>query len=46
VRRAAAGPEINNDYGAEYLWGIPKKGQSLEDVEKLLLEADRVGEEG
>jgi len=38
VRRAGAGPEINNDYGAEYLWGIPKKGQSLEEVEKLLLE--------
>jgi predicted Zn-dependent peptidase len=38
VRRAGAGPEINNDYGAEYLWGIPKKGQSLEEVEQLLRE--------
>jgi predicted Zn-dependent peptidase len=38
VRRAGAGPEVNNDYGSEQLWGIPKKDQSLEDVEKLLLE--------
>ncbi|MHB8519421.1 MAG: M16 family metallopeptidase [Limisphaerales bacterium] len=38
VRQAGAGPEILNDYGAEYLFGVPKKGQSLSDVEKLLLE--------
>ena len=28
---------LNNDYGAQYLWGIPKEGQSLEEVEQLLL---------
>jgi predicted Zn-dependent peptidase len=38
VRQAGSGPELNNDYGAEYLWGIPKKGQSLKDVEGLLLQ--------
>jgi predicted Zn-dependent peptidase len=38
VRQAGAGPEMLDDYGAEYLWGIPKKGQSLSDLEKLLLE--------
>src|SRR5438445_3399017 len=38
VRRAGSGPELNNDYGAEYLWGIPKKGQSLKEVEDLLLQ--------
>src|SRR5437870_5547080 len=38
VRRAGSGPELNNDYGAEYLWGIPKKGQSLQEVEDLLLQ--------
>ncbi|MBU6400073.1 MAG: insulinase family protein [Verrucomicrobia bacterium] len=37
VRQAGAGPELLNDYGAEYLFGVPKKGQSLADVEKLLL---------
>ncbi len=38
VRQAGSGPELNNDYGAEYLWGIPKKGQSLKEVEDLLLQ--------
>ena len=38
VRRAGSSPELNNDYGAEYLWGIPKKGQPLKDVEDLLLQ--------
>ena len=38
VREASSGPELNNDYGAEYLWGIPKKGQSLPEVENLLLQ--------
>jgi len=38
VRQAGAGPELNNDYSTEYLWGIPKKGQSLKEVEDLLLQ--------
>ncbi len=38
VRRAGSSPEINNDFGAEYLWGVPKKGQTLAEVENLLLE--------
>ena len=38
VRRAGAYPDLLNDYGAEYLWGVPKKGQSLEEVERLLLD--------
>ena len=38
VRNAGAYPQQFNDYGAEYLYGIPKEGQSLEDVEKLLLD--------
>ena len=38
VRHAGANPELDNDYGAEYLWGVPKKGQSLKEVEGLLLE--------
>jgi predicted Zn-dependent peptidase len=38
VRQAGANPELDNDYGAEYLWGIPKKGQSLKEVEDLLLQ--------
>ena len=38
VREAGSSPELNNDYGAEYLWGIPKKDQSLKEVEDLLLQ--------
>ena len=38
VRRAGSYPYLNNDYGAQYLWGIPKEGQTLEEVEQLLLE--------
>src|SRR5438094_1759154 len=47
VRRAGSNPELNNDYGGEYLWGVPKKGQSLKEVEDLLrqqLELIRNGE--
>ena len=38
VRRAGSYPYLNNDYGTQYLWGIPKEGQTLEEVEQLLLE--------
>ena len=38
VRSAGSYPQMNNDYGAQFFWGIPKDGQTLEDVEKLLLE--------
>ena len=38
VRQAGSYPSMDNDDGAQYLWGIPKDGQSLETVEKLLLE--------
>lgn len=38
VRRAAAYPHLLNDYGAQYLYGIPKKDQPLDEVESLLLE--------
>lgn len=38
VREAHAYRHMNNDYGAETLEGVPKQGQSLEEVEKLLLD--------
>lgn len=38
VREAGSYPYLDNDYGAQYLWGIPKEGQSLAEVEGLLLE--------
>lgn len=38
VRAAGAYPEQYNDYGSETLWGVPKEGQTLEEVEQLLLE--------
>jgi predicted Zn-dependent peptidase len=37
VRSAGSYPSFKDDYGAQYLYGIPKEGQTLEDVEKLLL---------
>ena len=46
VRQAGAGPELNNDYSTEYLWGIPKKDQSLKDVENLLLQQVALLREG
>jgi predicted Zn-dependent peptidase len=41
VRRAGAwttSHNNNNDLGAQYLYGIPKEGQTLEEVQALLLE--------
>lgn len=38
VRQAGTYPAVMNDYGSEQLWGVPKEGQTLEEVEKLLLE--------
>jgi len=38
VRQAGCSPELNNDYGTEYFWGIPKKDQSLKEVEDLLMQ--------
>ena len=38
VRQAGSYPQFNNDYGAQYLYGIPKDGQTLEEVEQLLLD--------
>lgn len=38
VRGAGSYPYLFNDYGAQYLWGIPKDGQTLDEVEALLLE--------
>ena len=38
VREAGSYPYLLNDYGTQYLWGIPKQGQTLEEVEALLLE--------
>ena len=38
VRSSGGFPLLLNDYGAQYLYGIPKDGQSMEEVEQLLLE--------
>lgn len=38
VQAAGASPEILNDYGSQTLWGVPREGQTLLDVEQLLLE--------
>lgn len=38
VQRAGSSPSFHNDYGAQHLWGVPREGQTLEEVETLLLE--------
>lgn len=38
VRAAGSYPLFHKDYGAQYLYAIPKQGQTLEAAEKLLLE--------
>lgn len=37
IRSAGSYAQIYNDYGVQFLWGVPKEGQSLEEVEALLL---------
>ena len=37
VRSAGCFPQNYNDHGVHFFYGIPKEGQSLDDVEKLLL---------
>jgi predicted Zn-dependent peptidase len=38
VQAAGSSPEFHNDYGSQRLWGVPRQGQTLEQVEGLLLE--------
>jgi len=38
VASAGSFPRMLNDYGSQQLWGTPKTGQTLEEVEALLLE--------
>tara|TARA_R110002072_G_scaffold142853_1_gene288474 strand:+ start:37897 stop:40881 length:2985 start_codon:yes stop_codon:yes gene_type:complete len=38
VQAAGSSPEFHNDYGSQRLWGVPRQGQTLEEVEQLLLE--------
>lgn len=38
VRDAGSSPLFLNEHGVQYLWGIPKEGQTLTEVENLLLE--------
>ena len=43
ARNAGSYPWTHNEYGAQYLWGIPKQDQDLAEVEALLLEQiDRI----
>lgn len=37
VRAAGSYPSFNEDYGSMYLYGIPKEGQTLDEIEKMLL---------
>ena len=46
VREAGSYPYLNNDYGAQYLWAIPKDGQTHEDLEQLLIDQVRQIQEG
>lgn len=46
VRQAGSFPDQNNDYGAQFLYGIPKDGQTLEEVEQLLLDQVEIVKRG
>ncbi|OGR90745.1 MAG: hypothetical protein A2V88_07920 [Elusimicrobia bacterium RBG_16_66_12] len=38
VKSSGSYPDLNNDAGGWYLWALPKKGQTPEEAEGLLLE--------
>lgn len=38
VQAAGSSPQFLNDYGMQTLWGAPREGQTLLEVEQLLLE--------
>lgn len=38
VSQAGSYPRFLNDYGSQQLWGVPKQGQTLAEVEQLLLD--------
>src|SRR5690606_10948393 len=38
VRSSGSYPQMNNDAGAQILYGVPKREQTVEEVEQLLLE--------
>jgi predicted Zn-dependent peptidase len=46
VREAGSYPFLFNDYGAQYLWGVPKEGQTLDEVEQLLLQQIEIIKDG
>ena len=46
VRNAGSYPRQLNDYGAQYFYGIPKKGQTLAEVEQLLLDQIEIVKRG
>ena len=46
VRQAGSYPWLHNDYGAQYLWGVPKEGQTLRKVEELLIDQVELLKEG
>ncbi len=46
VLRAGSYPMQLNDYGAQYFYGVPKEGQTLEEVEQLILEQVELVKQG
>ncbi len=46
LRSAGSYPYILEDQGAQFLWAIPRKGQSLEEAEQLLLSQIEVIKDG
>ena len=46
VRQAGSFPMLLNDAGVQYLWGMPKEGQTLAQVEALLIEQLRTIQRG
>lgn len=46
VRQAGSYARLMNDYGSQHFYGVPKEGQSLEEVEALVLEQVELVKQG
>ena len=46
VRDAGSSPAFMNDHGVQHLYGVPKEGQTLEEVEQLLLDQIELVKQG
>lgn len=46
VRQAGSYPQSMNDFGSQHFYGVPKEGQTLDEVEALILEQVELVKQG